>query len=179
MRDDMIVHATAGILGGALGTALLRRGVKASAALPLRLQPTHLRQDPGAFMVTRLEQYRGKPLSRTVRDVVGQGLHWGYGMTSGLVLGLVTSRRHVRTSASALFVGAALGVGVWAVGYAGWLPALKLAPPLTRQGGSHIAVSILCHVAFGIITVAPIFGIDRRRNRRFSRIRRSWHAFRS
>jgi len=119
MRDDAMVHATAGIVGGALGTAMLMQGLKVSAKLPLRLQPTMARQDPGDFMVMKLEQYRGKPLSRSVRDTISYGLRWGYGMTGGLVLGLATSRRHIPTFRSAALAGTALGVGIWAVGYAG------------------------------------------------------------
>ncbi len=162
MRDNMMAHATAGVLGGAVGTVLLKQGLKASSKLPIRLQPTQVRKDPGEFMVMKLEQLRGKPLRRPVRDLLVQGLHWGYGMTSGLVLGLATSRRHVPTLPSALFAGAALGAGVWAIGYAGWLPAAKLAPPLTRQGGRHIAMSVLGHVAFGLVAVAPILLLDRK-----------------
>lgn len=162
MRDDVMAHATAGVLGGAVGTALLKQGLKTSEKLPIRLQPTHVRKDPGEFMVMKLEQLRGKPFRRSTRDTIAQGLHWGYGMTSGLLLGLATSRRHVPTLPSALFVGAAMGAGVWAVGYAGWLPAAKLTPPLTRQGGRHIATSVLGHIAFGLVAVAPILLLDRR-----------------
>lgn len=164
MRDDMMTHATAGVLGGVVGTALLRQGLKASAKLPVRLQPTQVRKDPGDFMVMKLEEFRGKPLPRPVRDLIAQGLHWGYGMTGGLVLGLATSRRHVPTLPAALLAGAALGAGVWAVGYAGWLPAAKLTPPLLRQGGRHIAMSVLGHVAFGLVAVAPILLLDRNRH---------------
>ena len=165
MRDDAMVHATAGIVGGALGTAMLMQGLKVSANLPIRLRPTMARQDPGDFMVMKLEHYRGKPLSRPARERIAQGLRWGYGMTSGLVLGLATSRRHVSTLRSAILAGTALGVGVWAVGYAGWLPATKLTPPLLRQGGRHIAVSVLGHIAFGLVAVAPILWVDRRSRR--------------
>lgn len=162
MRDNWISHATAGIVGGALGTALLKQGMKATQRLPIRLQPTQPRKDPGEFIVMKLEQFRGKPLRRALRDVVVQGLPWGYGMTSGLVLGLATSHRHVPTMRSALLAGAALGAGVWAVGYIGWLPATKLTPPITRQGGRHIAMSVLGHVAFGVVAAVPLLVMDGR-----------------
>jgi len=162
MRDGVMIHAATGILGGAAGTALLQRAMKASERLPVRLQPTRARQDPGEFMIAKVEQLRGAPLSRGVRDFAVQGLHWGYGMTAGLLLGLATSRRHVRTAPSALLAGAILGTGVWAVGYAGWLPATKLTPPLTRQGGRHIAASLLEHVAFGLVAAVPLLLMDRR-----------------
>lgn len=139
--------------------------MKATQKLPIRLQPTQPRKDPGEFMVMKLEQFRGKPLGRTLRDVVVQGLPWGYGMMSGLALGILTSRQHVPTVGSALLTGAAAGAGVWAVGYVGWLPATKLTPPVTRQGGRHIAVSLLGHVAFGLVAVAPILLVDRRTHR--------------
>lgn len=175
MRDNWMARATVGVLGGALGTAMLMQGMKATQKLPIRLQPTQPRKDPGEFMVMRFEQIRGKPLRRTLRDVVVHGLHWGYGMTSGLVLGLATSRRHVPTLRSALLAGTAAGAGVWAVGYIGWLPAVKLTPPITRQGGRHIAASILGHVAFGLVAVAPLLLLDRRTHRSFWR--RAWRQF--
>lgn len=165
MRDDMMSHATAGALGGAVGTAVLMRAMKASELLPIRLRPPQPRRDPGEFIVGKIERVRGKPLHRGARDALVQGMHWGYGVTSGLLLGLVTSRRHVRSVPSALFAGAAMGTAVWAVGYAGWLPATKLLPPVTRQGGRHVAASILGHVAFGLIAVAPILFVDRRAKR--------------
>src|SRR5690349_19009278 len=102
MRDTLMSHGAAGVLGGAMGTALVIRGRKASQKLPERLRPTPVRKDPGEFMVSKIEQLRGKPLPRALRDVVAHGMHWGYGMTNGLVFGLVTSRRHLRTLPSAL-----------------------------------------------------------------------------
>lgn len=172
MRDTAISHATAGVLGGAVGTALLQRGMKASQRLPERLRPPPVRKDPGEFMVSKLEELRGEPLPRGLRDFLAQGMHWGYGLTGGLVLGLVTSRRHIPTLPSALLAGATMGTAIWAVGYAGWLPAAKLTPPLHRQGAPHIVVSVLGHLAFGLVAVAPIFLLDRKVEPRFRRVLR-------
>jgi hypothetical protein len=161
MRDNLISHAASGALGGAIGTGILLQGMKASRKLPERLKPTQVRMDPGEFMVSKVEELRGKPLPRTVRDVLARGMHWGYGTTSGALLGIVTSRLHLRTIPSALLAGPALGTAVWATGYAVWLPAAKLAPPLPRQGGRHVAISILGHVVFGVISAIPVLLLDR------------------
>ncbi|MDI1480281.1 hypothetical protein [Polyangium sp. y55x31] len=172
MRDDAISHVTAGVVGGAVGTALMQRGMKASQRLPERLRPPAVRKDPGEFMVSKLEELRGRPLPRALRDVVAQGLHWGYGVTGGVVLGLATSRRHIPTLPSALLAGATMGTAIWAVGYAGWLPATKLTPPLGRQGARHVAVSVLGHVVFGIVAAAPIFLLDRKAEPGWKRVLR-------
>jgi len=161
MRDDRMTHATASVLGGAVGMALLRKGMKASESLPIRLQPTRARRNPDEFLVGKLEALRGKPFSRGVRDFMVQALPYGYGMTSGLVFGIATRRRRLRTAPSALVAGVLLGTGVWALSYAGWLPAAKLTPPLTRQGGLHITASLLGHLAFGLVAAAPVLLADR------------------
>jgi hypothetical protein len=50
--------------------------------------------------------------------------------------------------------GVALGVGTWAAGYLGWMPALGLMPPITRQDAAEVAGPIVQHVLYGIVTVA-------------------------
>ncbi|MRG96626.1 hypothetical protein [Polyangium spumosum] len=52
--------------------------------------------------MSKLEELRGDPLPRGVRDFLTQGIHGGYGLTGGLVLRLVTSKRHIPTLPSAL-----------------------------------------------------------------------------
>jgi hypothetical protein len=161
MRDNLIFHTASGALGGAVGTALLLKGMKASQKLPERLKPTPVRRDPGEFMISKVEELRGKPLPRALRDSLARGLHWGYGISGGTLLGLVTSRVHVRTLPKALLAGALMGTAVWAIGYIGWLPAAKLTPPLPRQGVRHVAVSVFGHVLFGVVSAIPILLLDR------------------
>jgi hypothetical protein len=162
MRDNMVFHTVSGALGGALGTALMRKGVKASQRLPERFKPTAVRRDPGEFMVAKVEELCGKPLPRRLREALASGLPWGYGVTAGALLGLCTRRSGLRTASSALLAGAALGTALWAVGYAGWLPATKLTPPLQRQGGRHVAVSLLTHILFGVVSAIPLLLLDRK-----------------
>ncbi|AUX23803.1 uncharacterized protein SOCEGT47_043330 [Sorangium cellulosum] len=163
MKHDAIVHAAGGVLGGTVGTALMLKGMKASQKLPERLKPPPVRRDPGEFMVSRVEQLRGAPLRRGLHDALARGMHWGYGATSGALFGLATSRLRLRTLPAALLAGSVMGTAVWAVGYIGWLPAAKLTPPVWRQGARRVAVSVLGHMAFGIVSAIPVLLLDRRR----------------
>ena len=70
-------------------------------------------------------------------------------MSSGVLYGLVRSGR-----GSILVDGPLLGLGVWAAGYLGWLPATDLMPPITEHEPKQIAVPIVEHALFGIAVVA-------------------------
>ena len=50
--------------------------------------------------------------------------------------------------------GLALGASCWAAGYLGWLPALGLMPPVTRQTPAQIAGPLVEHLVYGVATVA-------------------------
>ena len=53
-----------------------------------------------------------------------------------------------------LLDGAALGVGCWAAGYLGWLPASGLSDPVWRQPTAAAIAPAVRHAAYGIATVA-------------------------
>lgn len=162
MRNGFVSHAAGGVFGGAMGTLFMMNGMKrVGQRLPERLKPTLVRRDPAELMVARLEALRGRPLPRRVHDVLAGSLHWVYGMGWGGLLGLATTRHRLRSPRDTLLAGAALGTLVWAVGYAGWLPATRLTPPLHRQGGRHAAAALIAHVAYGIVSALPILVVDR------------------
>ncbi len=166
MRDGFASHTATGALGGAIGTYLLTKGMKMSRNLPERLKPPEVRRDPGDFVITKAEELRGQPLPQGVHDTLAQSLHWIYGISAGATLGLVTAQREVRSVGQAMSFGSAMGTAVWAVGYIGILPALKLTPPIHRQGLSHVATALVSHIAFGVIAALPLLAVDRLRTKR-------------
>ena len=162
MRNGFVSHTAGGAIGGMMGTLFMMKASKRANQLPERLKPTQTRRDPGDFLVTRMEEARGRPLPRTAHERLAGALHWIYGIGWGGLLGLslATAHRKVKNVPAALLVGAGLGTAVWAVGYAGWLPATKLTPPLRGQGGRHAATSLLMHIGYGIVVAAPLLALD-------------------
>src|SRR5690349_4717637 len=83
-----------------------------------------LRKDPGMFMVKKVEDALPEEVREQVPEsaekVAAGSLALGYGATAAA---LYTA---VRSEPAALVDGAALGLGIWAIGYLGWIPALKL-----------------------------------------------------
>jgi len=132
-----------GAVAGAGATILLQGVRKASAkAIPEGKPP--MRKDPGEFMA-HIALPAGAP--DALHDAAAKSLQLGYGMTSGALYAAMRAQ-----SASPLIEGVLLGLGVWAVGYLGWLPALDMMPPITEHTPKQITVPIVQHVLFGIAT---------------------------
>jgi len=131
--SDMTIstRAALGAAGGLVGTFALQALMTATGkAMPQTTPP--IREDPGEFMVERAESLLPKSarenVPQTVETAAAGALALGYGLTFGSLYGALRPR-----GGDALTDGAVLGAACWAAGYAGWLPALGLMPPVWRQ----------------------------------------------
>jgi hypothetical protein len=131
--------AAAGVAATFVMQGLLESGKK---LIPEGTPP--MRKDPGEFMVEKV------PLPPKLKPLAINALRLGYGTTAGLLYSLLP---HSKWRA---LEGVALGLGVWAAGYLGWLPAAKLMPPVTEQTATQITVPVVEHALFGV-AVAKAF----------------------
>lgn len=70
--------------------------------------------------------------------------HFAFGATAGgLYSGLGLDKRKPAVT------GPAFGTAVWVISYLGWVPALGLMPPATRQPGERNAMMIAAHLLWG------------------------------
>src|SRR5262249_14678598 len=159
MRDGFVVHGVEGALGGALGTLVVKRGMALGPRLPAKLKPPEVRRDPAELIVSRLEAWRGRPLSWQAHERLARGLPSAYGVGWGSLLGVAVAGLRVKTARRTLLAGAGMGALVWAVGYVGWLPGAKLTAPIHRQGAGHVATSFAMHVLYGVAAALPIAAI--------------------
>jgi hypothetical protein len=74
--------------------------------------------------------------------------HLSYGAAAGGLFGVL--RRFL--PASTPVAGLLFGGAVWAAGYCGFLPALRLYPPPDKDAGPRVATMIAAHVIFGVTT---------------------------
>src|SRR5437870_2680301 len=130
-EETMVERLLKGVAAGFIGTTALMAARMASQKwLPQAAPP--LRQDPGLFMVKQVESTLPAETAEQIPDVVesaaGQTLALGYGLTSGAAY---AAFRH--EGGPPLTDGVLFGLGVWAVGYLGWLPALDIMPPVHKQ----------------------------------------------
>ena len=138
----VVLGAIAGFGGTMVMQGLLTLSGK---ALPASRPP--IKQDPAEFMLGKVKEHVKVP--EKLEAAAAKSLHLGYGITSGVIYGALRNR-----AGSTFLDGALLGLGVWASGYLGWLPATDLMPPVTEQSPQQVIVPIVNHALFGITVVA-------------------------
>lgn len=152
MAQSLASRIATGAAAGLGGTIALRGIMAANQKLLPETTPP-IRGDPAEFMVQQARTIlRPGPRARIpggLQTAVEKALGPGYGMTFGLLYG-VLARQHQRILAG----GALLGLAAWAAGYLGWLPATGLMPPVTRQRRGQVVAPLVNHLLFGIGTAA-------------------------
>jgi hypothetical protein len=143
-----------GAAAGVVATFFMQAMLETSGKVMPESQPP-INTDPGEFMVRRaksmLSERAQQRIPDSVHDAAAKSLHMGYGMTAGMLYALARPRPRWRA-----LEGALLGIGVWAAGYLGWLPAADLMPPVTEQTAKQVTVPIVQHALFGV-AVATLF----------------------
>jgi hypothetical protein len=150
----------AGAVAGLVGTGVM----VAMRLFDQKYAPTTMpeaREDPGQFIVRRTESATGLPGYLPKPAEVGGGvlLSTSYGILAGALYAKVRGHRR---STSALLDGGFIGMALYLLGYAGWLPLLRLTRPIWKQHFPEIAGEALRHVAFGITTAAVYGAINDR-----------------
>jgi uncharacterized membrane protein YagU involved in acid resistance len=75
--------------------------------------------------------------------------HFGYGVNAGVGYALLRKRL---PQISPLLAGTVYGIGLYLVGYAGWLPLVHLYPPPTQNPRRKVALLVVEHIVFGATT---------------------------
>jgi hypothetical protein len=161
-RDVVSETATHGLIGaaaGLIGTFV----IQGAMALNKKFAPSAMppvRRDPGEFVVHQAERALPTRLMQTIPEpaetIAAKASGLAYGMMFGAAYGAMRGM-----TGNTLADGAILGVGVWSVGYLGWLPASGLTPPPWKQKPRQLAASIGEHVLYGVATAAAFDVIHR------------------
>ena len=141
----------AGVAATAVGTAAM---TAAQSVLP-----TPPSDAPGEVGRRLLEDVFGRRVRRRERGPLNHAMHWLYGTSWGVGLGLLTAGD--AEPPPIVPTGLALGAGVWAASLVE-LPALGLAPPLWRQSPRAIAADAGYHLVYGLATAAALAWLRRR-----------------
>jgi uncharacterized membrane protein YagU involved in acid resistance len=101
--------------------------------------------EPPPRRLTRLLTRPLGSLAPTGRELdwAALGAHLAFGAAMGVVWELLPRRWHTAPG------GAAFGLAVWGVNYAGWLPATGLMPAPSRDRIARPTTMVLAHLMFG------------------------------
>lgn len=134
--------------------AALAAGGAATVAMTVAMEAMYRRLPPGerAPLPPRQITIRaaaaiglaGRP-DESVRVATSMVLHAGYGMGTGAVVFALLRRR----PGAGVGDGVLAGLAVYLLGYAGWLPLLRLYPPIPRETLARNGLTIAAHVVWG------------------------------
>ena len=126
---------------GALATAPMSLVMLAAQRLGLLGKPP-----PATITDAALRQADAHP-PRSQRHALAVLAHVGFGAAAGALFGLLRGGRP--ESGRAALEGAVFATGVWAASYAGWIPALGILPPPTRDRPGRPPSMIVAHWVYG------------------------------
>lgn len=150
-QKSVLFRLALGAAAGLIGTIILQ-GLRTPSErwLPQTMPP--MRQDPGDYMVDKMEALLPPQMQEQVPELAEKAasklVALGYGITAGAVYASLRPKAN-----SVPLEGTLLGLGIWAAGYLGWLPALGLMPKPSEQNALELIAPAVRHALFGIATV--------------------------
>jgi hypothetical protein len=145
---------TAGLVGG-LGATLLMSVVMLAA----RRAGVTPQLPPHKIAEKGIEEVKSGASGEGEEAVVATVAHFAFGAGAGALYGAMTAPVAPLPTPVALAAGLAFGSAVWLVSYQGWVPALGIMPPASRDHPGRVATMVVAHWVFGaalaIATRAP------------------------
>ena len=143
-----LLALAAGAAGGTVATLAMSALMLAGGAVGLMgTQPPRRVVDKAA---DKLDLEATDP---GTRNAAASALHVAIGALAGAMLALARSALPVtRSPSNGPLLGAAFGLGFWALAYLAIAPALNLLPPATRDRPGRPQVMIAAHLVYGLTT---------------------------
>lgn len=151
----MFTRGLEGAAAGVVGTLTM------SSLMALARTTGILGEPPPMKLTRRLARYVGLPEPEGAELVAASALaHLGFGALTGILFGALPLRQR-----RAPLAGAAFGLGVWALSYAGWIPRLALMRPPSRDRPGRPTAMAAAHVVYGMTMSAVLRSRARARRR--------------
>jgi hypothetical protein len=110
--------------------------------------PAAQRYDLPPRLITERAAARMRFAARAPRpgSVATLAAHFGFGAATGALYAAGRTELHRQFPAT---TGIGYGLVVWAASYLGWVPAMRLMPPATRQPAARNAMMVAAHIVWG------------------------------
>lgn len=130
-----------GLMAGAIATGLMS-GVMLARQAAGKMG----RMPPKVITGAALDAAGGEELPESTVDVISVVTHFAFGASAGGVFALLRKRLPVSRGIAG---GIAYGTLVWLVNYAGWVPALGIMPPPSKDRPGRPTSMLFSHWIYG------------------------------
>ena len=142
----------AGLVAGATGTAVMT-AAQTAYYKATRAEPSDTPPEVAKRIVRGVLQ---RDVSEDRTPLLNNVMHWGYGSSWGVVLGIAAADG----SDGVVKTGLLFGTGVWAASLV-HLPAMGLSPPIWKMPPSSIAPDVGFHLVYGLGAAAGLRALQR------------------
>jgi hypothetical protein len=144
MRRDAVRTLIDGAVAGSAATlAMSGAMLAAQKAGFIRLQP------PERITAKALEALGEGDISEPAEKALSTVNHFAFGATAGALFALLHRKLDLPIAPSTQ--GIFFGLLVWGTSYEGWVPALRIMPPVERDDPGRPAAMAVAHVVYGAI----------------------------
>jgi len=145
--DRILGRAASGALDGSAATLAMTGAMLAArrAGFLGELPPRRISR----HALRRVRWAPAAPRSPREKSRVSAAAHVGFGAAAGALFEGAFARP-ARPPAAGPLAGAAFGIAVWLVSYAGWVPAFGILPPPHRDRPPRQVAMVLAHLVYGV-----------------------------
>ena len=104
---------------------------------------------PARIAEEAVEAARGRPATADEVSVLAMLGHLGFGAAAGALYGVLA--RRVTSGPIGAALGTTFAAGVWLVSYQGWIPALGILPPASRDDPGRVTTMVAAHGVYGAV----------------------------
>lgn len=101
-----------------------------------------------------IEEIKRGPSREAEEAIVASVAHFAFGAGAGAMYGAATTPVGRMPVPVAIVAGLLFGTAVWLVSYQGWVPALGIMPPASRDHPGRVATMVVAHWVFGAALAA-------------------------
>jgi hypothetical protein len=138
-----------GVLGGAVGTAGMSAVMLAAGKAGLIGE-----QPPDKIAGAALDAAGVHARDEEEQDAAATLLHFSFGIGCGALFGLLHRRLPFRLPGA--LHGMLFAVIIWAISYQGWIPALGIMPPASKDYPDRSRVMFVAHLVYGALLGAIV-----------------------
>lgn len=139
----------AGVLSGSVATVFMSAVMLAAKRLGLMGE-----MPPEKITARLLDQAGWRSRGRRTQDVLSAVSHLGFGAAAGTIFAAVEARP--QPPFPAVPAGILFGAAVWFVSYQGWVPALGIMAPPSRDRPGRPQAMLAAHLVYGAVLGALV-----------------------
>ena len=117
---------------------------------------------PERIAEAAIEETADRPARLEERALVASVAHLGFGAVAGAMFGVIRHAAGIRGPGASVAGALLFATLVYISSYQGWVPALRIMPPASRDDDGRVGTMVVAHWIYGAVLGALAWALGRR-----------------